>query len=884
MDDLLQLWGKTVKDDPATYHPALYHMLDAGHVARALLASEAPAHWKNSLASALRCDHDTVLLVAPWLVALHDLGKCSQAFQEMVPAQKSRLQEMGMPFSRRSMSSSLTHPIIGAAVWPSLTKGPVGQLPDRLGEALRQVVAGHHGFWLAPGQARQAAQQLKSIEPGFWDQARIAAAQWLWDRLTPICPQRDTEDLSCAIMGLTGFTILCDWLASDERFFRPAANVPPDDYLALSQARAQDAVAQAGFLHIAHSTAPTTFGGLFAYIASPRPLQSAVNAVPDEVLQEPTLAFIEAPTGEGKTEAALALAHRIGALRGSDALYYALPTMATSNSMYDRVNKYLHDDLGLDAQCRLVHGQAYLLQDDAEPLLMNNGELESTMARSWFAPLKKAVLAPFGVGTIDQAELAVLNVRHVALRCVGLAGKVVILDEVHAYDVYVTTIIERMLAWLRSLGSSVIVLSATLPTARRRALARAWGASATTPATMEGYPRFEVLSTAGHFVTTPATIQDGRTIGLGWLSFEQEAAEAKVRWLLEQVAQGGCACWITNTIAQAQALYGALRRLAPSDLPLDLIHSRFPLAQRKQIEGRIIERYGKNSADRRRGIVVGTQVLEQSLDLDFDLMVSDLAPIDLLLQRAGRLHRHARPGRPVAEARLWINLSRQADGSADLGVNTYIYAEYILRRTLQTLDGRAKLNLPDDYRPLIEAVYVEGEPTDASLRPSWETYQAEAYHARQEAEQRLVPLPLPDEPFCTPTASLLFQENEDKAGWGVAQTRLGAESITLVPLEREGSRAWLRSAELWLMLRQPCERATALEVLRHALRVSHRGLIHLLGSPEPEGLELFRHPLLRNLRPLWLQAGRATLGGELDVTLDDVLGLVIGHAEKGDEM
>ena len=884
--ELLLLWGKTVKIDPRAYHPALYHMLDAANVARALLAPTAPGSWRMALAKTLGCDPNAVHAAAPWLVALHDLGKCSQAFQEMAPVQKQRLQDSGIPFARRGMATSLSHPIVGAAAWPSLMDGPLGQLPDRLTEALRQVVAGHHGFWLAPGQARQAARQLKYIEPAFWAESRVAAVQWLWDQLAPILPSADADDLSSAIMGLSGFTILCDWLASDERFFEPAADTPPSAYGPLCSKRAYDAVAQVGFLQPSYSVAPIAFGQLFAGIASPRPLQRAIDDAPEDILREPTLAFIEAPTGEGKTEAALALAHRIGALRGSDALYYALPTMATSNSMYERVNQHLHDNLGLATQSRLVHSQAYLAQDDEATRPMSNGIEEEHPMLSWFAPLKKALLAPFGVGTIDQAELAVLNVRHVALRCIGLAGKVVILDEVHAYDVYISTIIERMLTWLRSMGSSVLVLSATLPAARRQALAKAWGAPTSADQGIEAYPRLEMVSAAGRHVATPTTFQQGRTIHLERLSFAEEDAEAKAAWLLEQMAPGGCACWITNTVAQAQALYASLQAKAPPDLPITLVHSRFPLIQRQEIEKRIVERYGPAIGDNRRGVVVGTQVLEQSLDLDFDLMVSDLAPVDLLLQRAGRLHRHARPARPMVQAVLWVNTPHQPDGAVDLGVNGVIYAEYILWRTLQALDGRTELCLPEDYRTLIEAVYAEGEPADVNLRPSWQMYQKETHRARQEAEQRLLPLPLPDEAFCAPAAALLFQENEDSAGWGVAQTRLGAESVTLAPLEREGSQARLCSASLWLALHQPCERDTALTVLRHTIRVSHRGVVRQFQDAAPEALELFKHPLLRNIHPLWLEDGRAWLGhgGKIEVILDRQRGLIIGSGKKGDDM
>ncbi len=891
MADLLHLWGKTVSGDPLAYHPVLYHMLDAGHVAGTLLGEGAPASWRAALARALCCDEEVARAAVPWYIAMHDLGKCSQGFQELVPAQKARLKALGVPFSARSMIS-LSHPVIGAAAWQALTDGPAGALPEPLSEALRQTVGGHHGRWLRAGQTSSVARELAYKEPRFWAEARRDVADWLWQRLPGSTPPFGAINLSVAIMSLTGFTILCDWLASDERRFPASPDVPPDEYVSLSRERALAAAEQLGFLQPTLSPSPTEFPRLFTNIEVPRPLQRAVDAVPTSVLREPVLVFIEAPTGEGKTEAALALAHRIGALRGSDALYYALPTMATSNQMFARLNDHLGERLRLSVRSRLVHGQAYLLQDDADPHPYRDEEEKGEPAMvSWFAPLKRALLAPFGVGTVDQAELAVLNVRHVALRCAGLAGKVVILDEVHAYDVYMTTIISRLLTWLRAVGASVIVLSATLPISRRRALLEAWEGKAVEPANEDAYPRLEAVSAGDRHVASPPAYQKQRPITLRWLdvgrgaSTAEDAAQAKAAWLLEQLTGGGCACWITNTVAQAQDLLSALRQQAPDSLPLTLLHSRFPVAQREGLEGEIKTRYGPKSPERRSGIVVGTQVLEQSLDLDFDLMVSDLAPIDLLLQRAGRLHRHERPARPIAEPTLWVYAPTLPDGSADLGVDAVIYSEYVLRRTLRALAGREVLRLPDDYRPLIEAVYADGEPDDPALADSWQAYQSQTYTARMEAEQRLLPAPRAEEPFCTAAAELLFQEQEGSASWGVAQTRLGAESVTLVPLERRGGLAWQPSAGLTLPLNERCSREAALAILRHAIRVSHGGVLRALEREATPDMPLFKHPLLANVRPLWLTDGHASLGPHDDISLhlDPELGLVIDHAQKGDD-
>jgi CRISPR-associated endonuclease/helicase Cas3 len=257
-------------------------------------------------------------------------------------------------------------------------------------------------------------------------------------------------------------------------------------------------------------------------------------------------------------------------------------------------------------------------------------------------------------------------------------------------------------------------------------------------------------------------------------------------------------------------------------------------------------------------------VLEQSLDLDFDVMVSDLAPVDLLLQRSGRLHRHERPGRPVAEPVLYVNVARDAAGVPEWGVNAVIYDDTCCA-ALRRLLPRGALRLPDDFRALVEAVYsspapAEDEP-DAALRASWEALQAAMHNERAAARQRLVPNPDPAEPFCAAIAELVFQEDDDSARWGVAQTRLGAEAVTLLPLERTGNTAVVPSSGLncvWIggrSARQPSSSCG------RCVRVSHRAVVRIFerqgqagddrdGEEGKAELALFDHALLAHVRPL----------------------------------
>ena len=443
---------------------------------------------------------------------------------------------------------------------------------------------------------------------------------------------------------------------------------------------------------------------------------------------QPCLVIIEAPTGEGKTEASLALAHALRKQTEGDDFYYALPTMATSNQMFGRLQKHLQARLGVDTQIKLVHGQSFLIEDELriEPL-SNGGAREQGEPRAaalqWFSGKKRALLAPFGVGTIDQAELAALNARHAALRMFGLAGKVVIVDEVHAYDTYMTTIIEQLLRWLAALNTSVILLSATLPLSRRAQLAQAYGVELDAiSGSSDAYPSLLVLSRNGIHHASPKAWQTIAQIALDTLFLDDEQVDEKARWLLDTIREGGCACWMTNTVKRAQRLFARLQELAPAHVDLTLLHSQYPLEERQKWETEITGKYGPNGRRPEQGIVVGTQVLEQSLDLDFDVMVSDLAPIDLLLA-ARRQAASTQPCRPDAHQapRLWINLHHDEQPMIPPKADCAIYTEYILRQSWATLAGRNESTCRSDYRPLIEAVYDAPEPPkDSPLRAAWD--------------------------------------------------------------------------------------------------------------------------------------------------------------------
>lgn len=881
---LLRLWGKTSKQTEL-FHPALYHMFDVAHIAQQLLSPRATPRWRQVLGHTLGTNPDALYEWLPYLIALHDIGKLSPPFQNLNLQQRQRLESEG--FSLGQSSTKQHHTVVGRLLLNDYT----AEWPTNLRHAFLDMVSGHHGIYQPEGMQDQ--NNFDRIqEPAEWAELRQHALVLLKSYLCQQWPETlpNPPNVSAAIAALNGFCILCDWLGSDGAYFTPKPSTSLPDYVIHSRRQAFLRVTKAGLFQTAVSHAPTSFTQLFHdFTDPPRPLQQAIEQIPAKLLNHPTLTIIEAPTGEGKTEAALLLARRIAVQRGSDEMYIALPTTATSNAMYQRIITHLQERLGLDSDVQLVHGQSFLQTDDIAVDSLINDDKEESEAENWFAPKKKALLAPFGVGTIDQAELSALNVKHNALRLIGLAGKTIILDEVHAYDTYMTTIIKRMLNWLSALGSSVILLSATLPKAKRRELINAY-AGQTEPDTLnlDIYPSLITINAHESYTPTEpiSVFQENKIIQLDTLTFTDEQAAEKAHWLLAQVENGGSVCWITNTVNRAQAIFRALQH-AP-DVDLTLLHSRFPLSQRQAIETDILGKYGKPSTESQRphrGIVIGTQVLEQSLDLDFDLMVTDLSPIDLILQRAGRLHRHERD---LADRfdhktpRLFINNLREK-------ADQHIYGDYILQMTQRALQDRDTFSLPTDYRLLIEAVYTETKPSkqDAELYEAWDAMDEAAYRLETEANMRLADEPLPDYPFYRSAKLQGFAEDEDSAAWAVAQTRWSErETITLIPLIKNGDSALIAGDEteetVALTLKAP--RPQQLHLLRHSVRVSQYKLVQAVKIANTEQpVPLFSSALLKHVYPLWLTPieGETAVYHNYDlaqpVYLHPKLGLVFGE-------
>ncbi len=887
-EQTLSIWAKTNLANPSdpSYLQLWQHLEDTAATASHVWDDFLPNHVKEILTEDLggMSEARATLL---FLCGVHDAGKASPAFEMMNQRCATRTQHTGLnieyDFFGVENRSRIRHELVGyhdlcdwltirATARPGIssqsdvhspTTGMLRQVrPTLPAIGLANVVGGHHGASISDEQqlllrdsagARLAGLSRESL-PSDWQRCRFELFDWMAaangiDAISPTWLQRPIPKRSQTL--LTAAVIICDWIASNTRYF-PLNTSRQDETVFDAGARAAWAWRAIGIPApwraphtpegASDATSPdnvrTTYDRLFAERfripdATLRPAQRAAVEAAD-TMAEPGLMILEANMGEGKTEAALLAAERLADRFHLGGVYYALPTQATVNAMFTRFTDWIEqlpaDNRPAFASIFLAHGKRDLndefaalrtrrygdgtsadtafnevneFNDDYE-LRWNmdhansdgrsgsrlNGHSDtrrhalSAVVNPWLSGRKRGNLSDFVVGTIDQVLMAALRSKHVVLRHLALAGKVVVLDEVHANTAYMNVFMERVLSWLAYYETPVIMLSATLPQQRRLAYLQAYEAgrralrserqyaldhtcgcdrnestdgiatssdgerrhssrarsrfrrerdaataaqipvtaSPPSPDARSPYDlRYPLISLSGGDTDTPRYITpepSGRSSRVT-VRYCDDSDESLTSLLRTQLADGGCAIVIRDTVARAQHAYQLIRRELAEELGADvtLAHSRFLAFDRAQIDRDLVHRFGPDGADRPHcAIVVATQVAEQSLDVDFDLMVTDVAPIDLILQRAGRLHRHRRgegerPERLRSPQLFITGIAEWKDDAApefSTGVAT-VYHRHLLLRSLATLeispDTEQVIDIPAVIPELVQHTY-----------------------------------------------------------------------------------------------------------------------------------------------------------------------------------
>lgn len=800
-------WGKAQpsEDGLAEFHLLPFHCLDVAAVGVAYLKQS--SSLLKSCCQLLNCTEQAFLSWSAFLLALHDLGKFSEAFQSQRPdlilELQNRAPNPGKQYNER-------HDSLGFWFWDNdlvdenvlLKIGIDNSRKTQRGlKCWLLAVTGHHGMPPKPTGTvdffflrddKQAASNF----------VQVLAELLLTEeaRRIPIQAGADFEWNSKTLSWwFAGVAVLADWLGSNTKFF-PYREQPQglDVYWEAAQVQAGNALDQSGVLPIAVEQGQT-LTDFFPYIHQASPLQHWAATV--DIPQAPQIYLLEDVTGAGKTEAAIMLAYRLMAQGAAAGFFIGLPTMATANAMYQRVAQVYRKLFAGNANLTLAHGFKTLVEEFAASILpvdtpeKDAAQLDETATArctAWLADhSKRALLASAGVGTVDQALLAVLHSKHQSLRLLGLFNKVLIIDEVHACDAYMQGVLEVLLEFHARTDGSVILLSATLPGRMKQALLDAYarGRNQTTAPTLSStaYP----LATRWHdgqsslledALTSRSNVS--RTVQVHYEA-DDENVFAHINAALQQ---GQCVGWIRNTVADAMAAYERLSRTVPHE-KITLFHARFALQDRLGKEAQVLDYFGGKSgqADRQGRLMIATQVAEQSLDVDFDVLITDLAPIDRVLQRAGRLQRHVRDVKgnrlPAADAKderpepcLWVlapewTTQPKADWyGAVFKKGQHVYKHHgQLWLSAQVLQ-KGSFTMPADARCLIETVFSEAEILPDALAKSASKAEGQEMSEASLAQQNTLKI-------CGG-----YQRGEIGDWWSEAKTpsRLGEETMEIM--------------------------------------------------------------------------------------------------------
>jgi CRISPR-associated endonuclease/helicase Cas3 len=614
--------------------------------------------------------------------------------------------------------------------WCDLMQSVAGWFADEE-QAMQMLIASisHHGRpisqqdidgWLAahthhlqlwqPSAGYDPLAALDHLAQG----ARAAFPAAFEDGIPPI-------DASASLQHrFAGLLMLADWIGSDTQFF-PFRQSPEEDRMALAKRAAQRALAAIG-LTVPEPRQPKAFSDVFPF--APTPLQEAL-ADRLEVGEATRLLLIESDTGSGKTEAALAWWMRLYVEGQVDGLYFALPTRVAARELYTRVLQAVERAFEPDQRPKpvLLAAPGYVRVDgepvlpDPSSALWDDDARAQWRERFWSAERPKRFLAaPVAVGTIDQALLSVLQVKHSLMRSVCLDRHLLVVDEVHASDPYMRELLKGLLRGHLARGGWALLLSATLG---ETAAAAFFGREPVPLASAIARP-YPLISARDKTWPMPPARERSVAAELAPILDEDEALIPRLIAALEAGARVLVVC---NTVRRANALFrtveAAITKECPQLLPALFAvngvacphHGRFAREDRELMDAAVTAQLGKASPEGAK-LLIGTQTLEQSLDIDADWLITDLAPMDVLIQRLGRLHRHDRrrpmdferpralvrvPAKALAE---YLGKDGELHGPAGLGK---VYPDgQALVATWALLAEKPEMRLPQQARELIE--------------------------------------------------------------------------------------------------------------------------------------------------------------------------------------
>lgn len=731
------------------------HLMDTAGVAAAVYDTWVAESLKQRLMEGLALTEAQVRDLYVWLAGTHDVGKASLKFQTQLERRKgfehliSNLTDAGLPLRMSGLErgrDKMPHGISSGILIANWLMDRGFDYPTA--EKLASVADAHHGVPSSDGE-RDHIETILSTYSREWQDVQnelldiMADASGIMPTLESLKANVDID--AAAIQLLTGLVVIADWIASNPDAFPMAVSENQNERVH-SGMRSTDLTSPWNG-KAAESDVDKHYQSSFNWPENyrARSVQAAMTEAARSVTG-PSLIILEAETGVGKTEAALATAHIIANTTKAQGIYFAAPTMATANGLLERTITWAKNvtDAESVSSLYLAHSKNQLAQPYQQlrfkGISEDGSNGENVIASSWMSGRRRGLLSNVVVGTVDQVLMMALRQRYSMLRHVALAGKIIIFDEVHAYDTYTSDYLETTLEWLAKYGATVIMMSATLPPDRRNALVKAYTGREIT-SNPDAYPLVTVASQSDQKNITPEPSPTNLEAAIEVIDDSLNELQHRIATLLEG---GGIALVICNTIARAQETYSALKLSHPNEV--ELHHAGFMAWERSQKEDHLRAELGpdthRDEGRPFRKIVVATQVAEQSLDIDADVLVTDIAPMDLIIQRIGRLHRHGRPDsdRPphVREPRIFVRGIESVTPYPvlDSGAEA-IYGLKILLSTLLHLP--TTFRRPDDVAMLVRKVYATEQDVPAEWADEWakaliaENARVKSAHARSKS-------------------------------------------------------------------------------------------------------------------------------------------------------
>lgn len=659
-DPAFGFWGKSDRTNPSRTHPLLAHSADVAAVMEGLLNLSVYRRVYAAITGKV-LDETTVARLSV-IAGLHDVGKNTAGFQaKNTSARKTNghIRPMGALCNSQFQDKFFD-------IFPWLLKWG-----DPVFDFLT-CMCGHHGSFPMIIEEASVSDVTAHQCSNLWDSSLPSGLSSLdglrtfskyfpqWFPRAFVSKAAELPDLPPTHHLFAGLLMIADWVGSDEQFFPYATtDFNPSDYIDTARARAVEAL-KTMRLDISPLRSKVQFPGTFLeeFGMDPLPTQDLFESIP--LSSKGSLVIVEAETGSGKTECALRHFIRLFESGEVDSLYLANPLRFAATQLQKRVSSHMRKIFGEEEMPTVLAVPGYLMVDNRAGIKLPAFSVQwpDTIdpRRNWAAEHPKRYLcAPSAVGTIDQALLAVLKAPHSHLRAAALCRSLLVIDEVHASDTFMARITESLVELFATCGGHVLMMSATLGGAARQRYMQIFKsnnqfAPCTIPdlGTCLKTPYPLISSTT---LPNDLTASTGKTKSVSMkLKPHITTPEIFVPFALDAANEGACVLILRNSVSAAVNTMKALEKQCGKDcsklftlngIPT-LHHARFSPADRKLLDDEVEAIFGKQGIKRRPNIIVTTQTLEQSLDVDFDFLITDLCPADILLQRMGRLFRHQR--------------------------------------------------------------------------------------------------------------------------------------------------------------------------------------------------------------------------------------------------